>query len=159
MRNFAMLSNPQILNELKKQTTEILNVPDLGVCWIWQKARSKSSGYGRVWMNGKVRATHRVTFELVNGAIPEGLEPDHLCKIVSCCRPDHIEVVTHQVNCLRSGNAAAKNAQKTHCKNGHELTEDNVVQWRLEKHNRRECLICNRVYQRNHRKSTKEKQS
>ena len=38
---------------------------------------------------------------MVNGAIPDGLEIDHLCKTRLCGEVTHMELVTHKVNLAR----------------------------------------------------------
>lgn len=74
----------------------------------------------------RLRHTHIWAYEAWIGPVPHGLELDHLCRIPSCCRPDHLEPVTHQVNVLRGTGVAAANAIKTACPAGHEYTADNT---------------------------------
>lgn len=64
---------------------------------------------------------HRVVWTHINGPIPDGYSIDHLCKRSACVNIEHLEAVTQRENILRSDNAAARNARKTHCKRGHEL--------------------------------------
>lgn len=57
--------------------------------------------------------------------------------------PDHLAVVTHRENVLRSEVAVtAINARKTHCINGHELTSDNIVQQSEKAGGGRGCRKC-----------------
>jgi hypothetical protein len=93
-------------------------------CWIWP-GDIDPKGYGRVFFRGKQRKAHRVAFELLKGAIPKGLEPDHLCRVRACFNPNHMEVVTHRVNSLRGDGVPAKNARKTHCTWGHPFDDTN----------------------------------
>lgn len=58
-------------------------------------------------------------------------------------RPDHLEAVTGYVNTIRGAGPTAKNARKTHCKNGHEFTEENTL-W---KGDRRNCRTCKKAKQ------------
>lgn len=58
-------------------------------------------GYAHVWVDGKMRFLHVVTWEEKNGPVPEGLELDHTCKHRACCEEGHLEPVTHQVNVSR----------------------------------------------------------
>ncbi len=71
-------------------------------CHIWQGALS-SDGYGRVWVPeaGRAMATHVIAYERKHGPIPDGLEPDHLCRVRACGNPDHLEPVTHAENMRR----------------------------------------------------------
>lgn len=111
---------------------------DLGPCWIWTGRRAHN-GYGRVKFAGRDQAVHRITYELVNGPIPDGLEPDHLCRIRACCRPDHLEPVTHVVNCRRGGFAA-----RSECAYGHPYTEGSFYIRVRPSCQERVCLACQR---------------
>lgn len=69
-------------------------------CWTWQ-LWVKNTGYGEVKVRGKRRLAHRVVYEQHRGAIPAGLELDHLCRNPNCVNPDHLEPVTHATNIQR----------------------------------------------------------
>jgi len=43
----------------------------------------------------KNQQLHRITYELINGPIPEGKELHHTCFNKWCCNPDHLQAVTH----------------------------------------------------------------
>ena len=58
-------------------------------CWIWLGWKHKQ-GYGLLVINGKRKLAHRVSFELVNGDIPEGAHICHRCDVTSCINPDHL---------------------------------------------------------------------
>lgn len=79
--------------------------PELGECWLWQGAVSKTGGYGQVRRNGALIVVHRYAYEHEVGPIPDGLDLDHLCRIRHCARPSHCEPVTRGEN-LRRGYAA-----------------------------------------------------
>src|SRR6267142_4141502 len=98
--------------------------PDLGPCWIWRGTLTQG-GYGRVRRGrapGIRYPAHLVAYFTLRGIIPEGLEPDHLCRIRRCVHPWHIEPVTHKVNMERGGNAL-----KTQCPRGHEYSNNNTM--------------------------------
>lgn len=109
-------------------------------CWPW-KGSQRRGGYGRVRIAGRDFAAHRVAYEMEIGAIPEGLELDHLCRNRLCVRPSHLEPVTGQVNTLRGETLAAENAAKQRCIHGHEFTPENTY-WRGTGH--RTCRTCQR---------------
>lgn len=118
--------------------SKIMPVPHCG-CWLWV-GDCDSLGYGRFyeWTNGRsrVRLAHRVVYEFERGEIPEGLDLDHLCRNPSCVNPDHLEPVTHAVNMARGAHA-----MKTHCKNGHAFSGENLIR-RPDKPKARECRAC-----------------
>lgn len=114
--------------------------PD-GVCWRWTGTLTRT-GYGQINWRGKTRRVHQVVWELLIGPLPEGLEPDHLCRVRECANPDCIEWVTPEENKRRSHYArgtANFNGAKTHCPQGHEYGPENT---RRDKKNRRYCLTC-----------------
>lgn len=114
-------------------------------CWIWRGAYQGS--YGAFGVPGrKVFRAHRISYELLVGLIGEGLTLDHLCRNPGCVNPAHLEPVSHRVNILRGNSGSAQNARKTHCKNGHRFTKDNVG---LSHGRWRTCKTC--IRERNRR--------
>lgn len=117
-------------------------------CWEWAAAKDQD-GYGMFWDGSRTVRAHRFSFELALGPVPAGLRLDHLCRNTSCVRPEHLEVVTHQVNQLRSTSFSGTNAAKTHCKNGHPFDEVNTRA--RSDHPGRVCRTCIREAVRRHR--------
>ena len=109
-------------------------------CWNWTGYR-RPQGYGALKVGQNHQAAHRISYELHVGPIPDGLTIDHLCMNRLCVNPEHLEAVTLHENILRSNNMAAKYAQRTHCKNGHPFSGDNVYQ---RKDGGRGCRQCQR---------------
>ncbi len=118
-------------------------------CWLWTGALNRRGvGYGVLGLSCSPRRNvyaHRLSYELVSGQIPDGLEIDHLCRVPQCVNPSHLEAVTKRVNCLRSESPFARHARKTHCPQGHEYNEANT---RRSARNERSCRACARDYQR-----------
>ena len=63
-------------------------------CHEWTGAKNYD-GYGVIWFEGYSWATHRVAYELANGAISQSSEKFwvlHKCDNPSCCNPEHLYV-------------------------------------------------------------------
>lgn len=112
------------------------------LCWIWIGTIAR--GYGQFWDGQRVVGAHRFAYELLVDSIPGGLQLDHLCRNRRCVNPAHLEPVTRRENILRGAGVTARNAAKTHCVNGHELTPANTY-IRPGARPGRECLTCNRA--------------
>jgi len=103
-------------------------------CWIWTGATS--NGYGKI---GRGRSgegeeyTHRLAYMELVGTIPEGLTVDHLCRVRSCCNPEHLEVVTNAENIARVTRSM------TMCKHGHPFEGRNVY---TSPDGKRHCRTC-----------------
>jgi hypothetical protein len=65
-------------------------------CWNW--IGSITDGYGYFKVGGKTLKATRVSWELANGPIPEGLWMLHHCDNRKCVRPDHLFPGTQQDN-------------------------------------------------------------
>lgn len=117
-------------------------------CWEWSAGHNQY-GYGQFYIsraeardNAVIRRmmAHRYAFQMIIGAIPTGLDLDHLCRNRGCCNPLHLEPVTRQENLLRGETIPAAHAAKTHCPKGHEYNEANTYSF----HGERRCAACRR---------------
>lgn len=85
---------------------------------------------------------HRMAYMLTEGDIPDGLELDHTCANIICCRPSHLEPVTRQENVSRMASAM----RREFCKNGHEYTEENTYEYKRPGGRiTRNCRTCDRI--------------
>lgn len=74
-----------------------------GTCLVWVGALN-STGYGVVTYNNASLLAHRWSWELVNGAIPEGMMLDHKCHNTACVNVAHLRLATrHQNNIHLNG--------------------------------------------------------
>ena len=110
-------------------------------CWLWTGCLMRD-GYGGVRWGGVMRPSHRVVYEILSGPILAGLTLDHLCRVPSCCNPDHLRPKTMRDNLHAVGSQSlpALNAAKTRCPQGHEYT----TSWGGHRH----CLTCRRAQAR-----------
>lgn len=121
-------------------------------CHVW--TGSKVDGYGSFWIGEgrKTMGAHRWLYLTLVGPIPDGYEPDHLCRNRACVFLEHIEIVTGKENTLRGEGPSAQNARKTHCDKGHELSGDNLY---IFPDGRRSCRACMRVARKHYARGTK----
>lgn len=99
-------------------------------CWEWQGYRY-GNGYAAMSWQGTQQLLHRLAYEYFVGAIPPGMQLDHLCRIRHCVNPEHLEPITSRENTRR--------AMRTHCVNGHEFTPENTYTPADGKRYCREC--------------------
>ena len=106
-------------------------------CWIWTGSLNEK-GYGRIGIARKHARTHRVAYELFVAPIPGGMHIDHLCRVRSCCNPDHLEPVTLAENNRRSAPFNPVMRKGPNCKRGHPFTPENT----MPTTGGRTCRIC-----------------
>jgi HNH endonuclease len=111
-------------------------------CWLWGGHVSRK-GYGQFKVAGRHVPAHRWAYELFYGAVPRGLQIDHVrargCHHRHCVNPAHLEAVTGAENTAR-GRTGAHWAAKTHCPAGHAYTGANL---HVNTRGARCCRACN----------------
>ena len=97
-----------------------------GDCWRWTAAKT-GTGYGRFNFGleaGGVGNAHIYSWILAGNITHQHKHLDHLCCVKDCVNPKHLEEVSSAENTRRHFR------NQTHCKRGHEWTEDNTRLWR-----------------------------
>jgi HNH endonuclease len=106
--------------------------------WMWV-AGCDVHGYGRFWDGENVVPAHAWAYRFLIGPIPDGLQPDHLCRIHACVNPTHLEPVTIRTNLLRGVGFSARNAAKDACDHGHPFNAANTY---VDSLGKRHCRVC-----------------
>jgi len=102
-----------------------------GDCIMWTGAYMGKHRYGAIKIGKGMQYTHRVSYELEHGAIPNGMVVMHSCDKPMCINPDHLSVGTQHENIL---DMHSKNRAVSACGSSHsnaKLTEDDVRAIRL----------------------------
>lgn len=113
---------------------------DKNSCWIWSKGTS-GNGYGVISIgHQKTKYTHRLSYEIYKGPIPEGMLVCHTCDVPRCCNPEHLFLGTQKDNmqdCSKKGRINIPSAVgELNCKA--KITEDDVRSIRIDTRTRKE---------------------
>ena len=92
-----------------------IDVDKSGSCWVWRGKRFPN-GYGCYRDSVHSYLAHRISYEFVNGPIPDGMLVCHKCDNPSCVNPDHMFLGTHSDNAqdaLRKGRLNPARGEKS----------------------------------------------
>lgn len=138
--------SPQYVAGVELTSEEILNrlipykkVLDNG-CWDW--TAKKDYGYARIKIKGKSYRVIRLICAIyhnlnINDKLQLALHKLP-CSNESCWNPEHLYVGTHKQN------QEDRSRTITHCKNGHELIDNNTYRYWNKRTNSymRKCRMC-----------------
>lgn len=80
--------------------SQIMKTP---TCWLW-KHPSHKFGYGWFYTRNGAILSHRLSYQIHNGDIPNGMHVLHKCDNPPCVNPKHLYVGTNQDNGLDKTN-------------------------------------------------------
>lgn len=127
------------------------SVNDATGCWEWN-AQKSHNGYARFQLESQPQRAHRVSYQALVGAIPEGMTLDHLCRVRHCVNPAHLEPVTQAENNRRAARASSRKGfplkTRTHCPVGHPYDEANTA---VSRNGKRRCRACTHTRKRRYR--------
>lgn len=119
-------------------------------CWIWA-ARTNEWGYGTMEINGKSIRAHRLSYLMFNGDLIPGKVVMHTCDNPVCVNPNHLRQGTHKDNSQDMVDKG-RSTKKTHCKQGHPLEGNNIIQDAYT----RKCRECHNARRRAYRLNKKQ---
>jgi hypothetical protein len=88
-----------LISTLPNHIAQKINVCSKTSCWNFVGKDPSSNGYQRAWFKGIRSAAHRIVYNLLVDGVIEGKQLDHICCNRACCNPEHLQPVTHKLNC------------------------------------------------------------
>lgn len=112
-------------------------------CWDW--TGTTRNGYGVFWFCNKSITAHKFAYCMFVGPIDVNKVIHHECRNRLCSNPKHLKQITdleHVASHPERRKRGPGRSLKTHCKHGHEFTEENTYVWG----GYRQCKQCMKSY-------------
>lgn len=125
-------------------------------CWLWLGYRMPF-GHGQIGLGRKLILTHRASWIIYRGEIPEGMCVCHKCDVPNCINPDHLFLGTKHENntdMKAKGRAKNHNTGRNHCKRGHEMSTINTY---VRPDGNRQCKECRKDIMRKYDNKRRDK--
>lgn len=114
-------------------------------CWLWTGS-TRSFGYGTIRLGNALISSHRASWIVTHGQIPESLCVLHKCDNPPCVNPRHLFLGTRSANTKDCSEKKRHNqSRKTHCYRGHPLSGRNL---RIAINGARVCRACKCLWAR-----------
>lgn len=107
-----------------------------GGCWEWFAGFVAPAGYGIFNFKGHNCYAHRVSWELVHGEIPPGMNVLHKCDNPLCVRPSHLFLGSLADNCTNRHIKGRDNPPKGTTHSHSKLDESKVREMREKRRTR-----------------------
>lgn len=127
----------EIFRKLRNKT----RIQEITKCWLWEGARnSGGKGSTRLESGSTSYLVHRLSAHifLKYDLNDKESQINHLCSNPNCWHPRHIYIGNQQENMQ---DRYRLQQPITHCKRGHEFTEENTYHWK----NQRRCRECDKL--------------
>lgn len=136
------------VNSYYKNQNRIFGGMKINDCGCWEFAGSKvRGGYGRITIGKRKFLAHRVSYGILVGKIPNGMDVLHHCDNPSCINPKHLFLGTDKDNvadCIRKGRQRNAYGEKCHFA---KLTANQVREIRkIYKKGKIGCTKIGRIY-------------
>lgn len=130
-------------------------------CWLWT-ASVNSKGYGSFGHSyKKTQSAHKISWALAknDGVLSDpGMHIMHTCDVKRCVNPNHLELGTPKQNAIDAHTRGLVNLHRpsleSHCKRGHERTEENT---RIDADGYAACIPCRKENDRKAYEKRKQK--
>lgn len=102
-------------------------------CWLWIGSMTGTGhacgkGYGAISKDGRYVRAHRISWEMANGPIPDGMHVLHKCDTTTCVNPDHLFIGTNLDNVLdKVAKGRARSGRLCGSRNGASKLTDETV--------------------------------